>query len=56
MLALDASPYDLGAAISHVMEDGQKQPIVFASRMLSKSVQNYPQIEKEALAHIFGVK
>ena len=38
------------------MEDGQEQPVAFASRMLSKSEQNYSQIEKGALAFIFGVK
>ena len=38
------------------MEDGQEQPIAFPSCMLSKSEQNYSQIEKEALALIFGVK
>jgi len=38
------------------MEDGQEQPIAFASRTLSKSEQNYSQIEKEALSLIFGVR
>ena len=47
-MACDASPYGVGAVISHTMPDG--------SMTLSKTEQNYPQIEKEALAIIFGVK
>ena len=38
------------------MDDGQKQPIAFTLCTLSKSEQNYFQIEKEVLALIFGVK
>ena len=38
------------------MEDGQEQPIAFASRTSSKSEQNYSQIEKKALALILGFK
>ena len=47
---------NLEAVISHVMEDGQEQPIAYASCTSSKSEQNYSQIEKEALKIIFGIK
>ncbi|XP_063915497.1 uncharacterized protein K02A2.6-like [Zophobas morio] len=55
-LACDASSTGVGACIFHIFENGDRRPIAFASRSLNSAEKNYSQIDKEALAIIFGVK
>ena len=56
VLACYASPYGLGAVLSHQTAEGEEKPVGFASRTLTKAESNYSRLDKEALAIVYGVK
>lgn len=55
-LTADASPYSIGAFLSHRLPNGLEAPIVFYSRTLSSAKRQYSQLGREALAAVASIK
>lgn len=55
-ISCDASEVGIGVVLFHRFKDGSERPISNASKTLTPTQKRYSQIQKEALAVIFGLK
>ena len=55
-IACDASQVGIGAVLFHTLPDNVEKPIAYASRKLSKAEKSYTQMQKEALAIVYGIQ
>lgn len=55
ILSVDSSAYGVGAVLTQRDADGCERPVCCASRTLNSAEVNYSQLDKEALAIVFGV-
>ena len=56
IVSCDASKYGLGAVLEMVQENGNRVPLMFASRLLNLAEQNYSNTEREGLAVVWAIE